>query len=75
MDLILLLGMPGGWEILFILIILAFPGLLWIWALVDALKSEFTDSSNKLIWVLLILLLPILGAFLYLVIGRGQRKM
>jgi len=43
-----------------------------IWALVDILKSEFT-GSNKVIWVLVVLFLPIIGSILYFVIGRKQK--
>jgi hypothetical protein len=62
-------GALGGLEILLFFII---PLVLWLWALIDCLKSNFS-SSNKLIWILLIIFLPILGSILYLVIGRGQR--
>jgi hypothetical protein len=29
------------------------------------------DSGNKLLWVIIVLVLPILGPILYLLIGRG----
>ncbi len=66
-------GMPGGPEILVILFILLIPGILWIWALIDIIRSEFADSTNKIIWVLVIIFLPVIGALLYLLIGRGQK--
>jgi len=43
-----------------------------IWALVDILKSEFT-GSNKIIWVLVVIFLPLLGSILYLAIGKKQK--
>ena len=46
----------------------------WIWALIDCLKSDFSDSSTKLIWILVIIFVPIIGSILYLVIGRGQKS-
>ncbi len=73
MNSILQLGMPGGPELLIILFVLGIPTFLWIWALVDIVKSEFTDSTNKTIWVLVIIFLPVIGSLLYLLIGRGQR--
>ena len=42
---------------------------LWIVALVDCLKS---NNSNKLVWVIVIILLPILGSILYFVIGKSK---
>jgi len=46
-----------------------------IWALVDAIKvpddSMFT-AGNKLIWVLVIVLTGMIGAIIYLVVGRPE---
>ncbi len=44
----------------------------WIWALVDILKHEFT-GSNKLIWLLAVIMVPMIGMILYWFIGREQR--
>ena len=71
---LLFLGGLGGWELLIILLFFIVPGILWIVALIDVLRSEFDDSINKLIWVLVILLFPIVGAIIYFVIGRNQKK-
>ncbi|AXY77729.1 PLDc_N domain-containing protein [Paraflavitalea soli] len=46
---------------------------LWIWALVDIVQSRFADDSTKIIWCLLVILLPFIGTLLYYVIGRQQR--
>jgi membrane protein DedA with SNARE-associated domain len=46
---------------------------LWIWALIDILKSDFKDNINKIIWLLVVLLLNFLGVLLYYFIGRGQK--
>jgi len=46
--------------------------ILWIYAIVDVLRRQFRDSIIKLIWVLVIILVPLLGAILYLIIGRQQ---
>ena len=70
---LLFLGGLGGLEMLIILIILIIPGILWIIALIDVLRSDFKDSINKLIWVIVILLFPIVGALIYFVLGRSQK--
>ncbi|RIV27288.1 hypothetical protein DYU11_02960 [Fibrisoma montanum] len=62
----------GGIELLFVLAILGFFILLPLIALIDALRSSF-HGNDKLVWVLVILLFPFLGAILYFVIGRNQR--
>ncbi len=53
-----------------LLMIAAFA--LWIWALVDILKNEFT-GSNKLIWLLAVIMIPMIGMILYFFIGREQK--
>ena len=63
-----------GWqELLFILLVLSVLFLLPIIALVDVIRSDFRGSNDKLIWVIVILFLNVIGALLYLVIGRNQR--
>ena len=44
---------------------------LWIIAIVDVLVNKF-KGKNKILWILIILLLPVLGSILYLTIGRKQ---
>ncbi|AZI69805.1 MULTISPECIES: PLDc N-terminal domain-containing protein [Cloacibacterium] len=60
-------------HLVFVLFIILLPSVLWIFALIDILKSNFKDSTNKIIWVLIVLLLPVLGSILYFIFG-GQQK-
>ena len=41
----------------------------WIVALVDCIKSS---SPNKLLWIIVILLLPFLGTLLYFIFGKSS---
>lgn len=59
----------GGFE----LILFFIPALLWLWAIVNLLKSDFSSSAVKIIWALLIIFIPPVGVLLYLIIGRGQK--
>lgn len=43
--------------------------ILWIVALLDCIKS---NNSNKVVWILVIILVPFLGSILYLLFGRGR---
>ena len=70
----LLISMPGGLEWLIILGVIFIVFILPIWALIDIIRSQFQEPNNKLIWVLVVLLLPFLGSILYLAIGRGQKR-
>lgn len=68
MNIQLLFGFPAGWEILLICIF----SIIWIWALVDIVKSQFSNDSDKILWIILILFLPLIGAVLYFSIGKKQ---
>lgn len=43
---------------------------LWIVALVDCIKG---NSPNKVVWIIVIILLPFLGSILYFLLGRTSR--
>ncbi len=40
---------------------------LWIVAIVDCVKSS---NPNKVLWIIVIILLPFLGSILYFMLGR-----
>lgn len=61
----------GGGIIITLLVVL-FIFLIPLLALISALMSDF-PGNEKIIWVLIILLLPFLGSVLYFLIGRNQR--
>jgi hypothetical protein len=46
--------------------------ILWIYCLVDLYKSNF-EGSEKLIWSLLVIFLPMIGSILYLLIGTKKK--
>ncbi|MCX7793537.1 MAG: PLD nuclease N-terminal domain-containing protein [Thermodesulfovibrionales bacterium] len=64
----------GASEIFVLFILLIFIGIfaVWLFALIDILKSEFT-GYNKIIWILVVLFIPLVGAVLYFIIGRKQK--
>ncbi|MCX6646526.1 MAG: PLDc N-terminal domain-containing protein [bacterium] len=45
--------------------------ILMVWAIMDLLGSR-RSGSTTIIWILVILVLPLLGAILYLLIGRNR---
>ena len=61
----------GGGILLTVLVVL-FIFLLPLLALISALMNDFS-GNDKILWVLIILLLPFLGSILYFLIGRGKR--
>ena len=64
-------GAVAAFGLFYVLFIGGIFGL-WIWAIVDILKSEFT-GSNKVIWLVAVVFIPLLGSILYFSIGRGQK--
>ena len=61
----------GIWQLVLVIIfLLAF--LMPIVALISILGNKFKDN-DKLIWVLVVLLLPFVGALLYFFIGYPKR--
>jgi hypothetical protein len=45
----------------------------WIWMIVDCAMNEPSHGNDKLVWLLLIVLLPFIGSLLYFFIRRPQR--
>jgi hypothetical protein len=68
-----------------ILFVLAFAGIvllyqlfffavfLCFWSLFDLMRSEFKQTHNKILWFVLIILLPVIGTVFYLVISPEQK--
>lgn len=71
-NLLLYLGGIGLREII-VISLFFLPLALWLWAIIDLIKSNFSNSTNKLIWALIIIFVPFVGSILYLVMGRKQR--
>ncbi len=46
---------------------------LWIWAIIDVIKSDFKDSTTKIIWVALLIFLPFLGAIIYPFVAKSTK--
>lgn len=55
------------WQILAVIAIS-----FWIYCLIDVWRSRFEDGG-KIVWFLAVLFLPVLGAILYLIIGKDQK--
>lgn len=47
--------------------------LFWLWMIVDCATHESSDSSNKIVWLLIIIFTHLLGAILYYFIRRPER--
>jgi len=45
--------------------------IIFIWAIIDIMKSS-KDTGEKLLWILVVFLLPLIGLIIYLLAGRGK---
>jgi hypothetical protein len=61
-----------GMGILLTLFVILFVILLPLMALISVLMNDF-PGNEKIMWVVIIILLPFLGSILYFVIGRDKR--
>jgi len=43
-------------------------------ALISLLTSNFENSNDKIVWVLVILFFPIIGSILYFALARKQKR-
>ena len=57
---------------LFGLIFFIIEVILIVYALMDIFKNPNFNTNTKLLWVIIIVLIPILGSLLYLFWGRNQ---
>ena len=71
-NVLLYLSGIGVQELLLLSIFMVLPGILWLWAIVDLVKRNFSDSSTKVVWALVIIFIPFVGSILYLVVGRSK---
>lgn len=71
MNILSFLGL-GSLELMLISAMLL-PMLLTLWALIDAIRSDFTKDINKLIWILVIICVPFVGGILYFILAPKQK--
>ena len=60
-------GLAGFMIVVWILVLLA--SIFWIWMLIDVLTSNM-DTTEKLLWALVIFFLHLLGALIYFFVKR-----
>lgn len=46
---------------------------LWVYAIIDIVGGGFKNEGDKIVWLVLVLLVPVLGTVLYYLIGQKQK--
>ncbi|OKL38894.1 hypothetical protein A3841_02780 [Pontibacter flavimaris] len=54
------------------LLILLIPLAIWGYAVLEIITGTFKDSIDKVVWLLVVLLVPFFGLLLYYLIGRRK---
>lgn len=63
----------GALELSVIVIPMLLMFALWIAAIIDIVRSNFSDQNQKLVWILIVVLVPLIGTILYFALGRTGR--
>ena len=50
-----------------------FVFIFWLYTLVDCITKESSEGNDKLVWTLVILLVPLIGSLLYYFMRRPER--
>ncbi|WP_018480001.1 PLDc N-terminal domain-containing protein [Pontibacter roseus] len=54
----------------FELLLLTLPVALWGFAIFEVMTSSFKESTDKLIWLLVVVVLPVVGMVFYYAFGK-----
>ncbi|WP_111316225.1 PLDc N-terminal domain-containing protein [Algoriphagus chordae] len=46
---------------------------IYAFTIYDVVISDFANQNDKLIWVIIVVLVPLVGAVLWFLVGRGKR--
>ncbi|MDN3669457.1 PLDc N-terminal domain-containing protein [Echinicola jeungdonensis] len=46
--------------------------IIYVFTIFDVIRSRFHRDTDKIVWILVVILLPLLGTVLWFVIGRGK---
>ena len=72
-------GVFAIFGFLFMLLFFAFVAIVfafWIWMIIDCVNRRFKNETDKIVWILIIVLLHWIGALLYYIVvriyGRGE---
>jgi hypothetical protein len=47
--------------------------LVYAFTIYDVVTSRFSNSNDRLIWILVVVLLPLVGTILWFLVGRSKR--
>ncbi|RZL12332.1 MAG: hypothetical protein EOO89_19740 [Pedobacter sp.] len=63
----------GGAELGIVLVIFLLPAILTLYSIFDIFKSQFKDPNSKILFLILVLLVPFIGSILYLMLRHNYK--
>ncbi|OGG14834.1 hypothetical protein A2773_07070 [Candidatus Gottesmanbacteria bacterium RIFCSPHIGHO2_01_FULL_39_10] len=70
----IILGLLLNVGIFFVSLIVFAPTIFWILMLIDAIKRDYTDKNDKILWVLVIIFASFIGALIYYFMIKAKAK-
>jgi hypothetical protein len=67
----------GGGSLIILLFLFFFClayVILWLFCLIDVIRSEFKNQTMKIIWVIVLLFAHIIGPLVYLVLRKSSKN-
>lgn len=46
---------------------------IYVYTIYDVVTSRFANPNDRLIWIIIVILLPFLGTLLWFLVGRNKR--
>ncbi|MEQ9438128.1 MAG: PLDc N-terminal domain-containing protein [Cyclobacteriaceae bacterium] len=69
----LAIGAYDGWQTFLVLIGVCLILGCWLAALLDIFRHTFQRSHQKVLWVFIVTLFPLVGVLVYALLGRKQK--
>lgn len=67
-------GALNGWEpLLTVFFFIVVPVAVWLAALVDIIRSKFRSDTDRLLWIVVITVAPVIGVLLYVFLGSRYK--
>ena len=67
-------SLGGGLGLILVLACSFAPLIFWIWTIIDCVQNEPSAGNDKIVWLLVIFFTNFIGALLYIIIRKPERK-
>ncbi|MEK6840228.1 MAG: PLDc N-terminal domain-containing protein [Nanoarchaeota archaeon] len=68
------MGIIGLFMVLLFIAIPIVLSIFWVWMIIDCAQRNFKNKNDKIIWILVVVLLHSIGAFIYYIVIKRKNK-